>query len=314
MSTSASTPDEQIVQSSWQDQAVWSETANQLKAELTRWRKYAAIAGVAGAALTTLAASLAGTETQWEGLRFLIALSGAVLLAVVPFVMRTKASEDRVREWVRARSASEALKETIYRYLVKAPPFGLNSKPKDLIMRRDETKNKVRDLAVTIINQSKIAEKKRPLTLTIDEYDEQRVKGQIEKYYLPKGQEKARAARRLHNLEFGLGLLAVMMGAAASAATSPSFPQLSVLGSWVAVVTTAGATVAAYLTASRYDHEAMIYNGTADRLKSLHEEWQINPNKKDPIMVSKFVDDCEHAISTENESWLAEWTREKAEK
>ena len=37
---------------------------------------------------------------------------------IVPYVARTKASKERVREWVRARSASEALKEAILRYLV----------------------------------------------------------------------------------------------------------------------------------------------------------------------------------------------------
>lgn len=156
--------------------------------------------------------------------------------------------------------------------------------------------------------------KERPFTLTVDEYVKNRVNDQIEKYYRPKGRENAVAAKKLHNLEFYLGLLAVVMGALASAATATGLKELSLLGPWVAVVTTAGAAVTAHLAASRYDHQAMTYFGTADRLIGLRDEWFANPNRQDPNCVAKFVDDCEHAISTENEAWLAEWTRVQSEK
>jgi hypothetical protein len=74
------------------------------------------------------------------------------------------------------------------------------------------------------------------------------------------------------------------------------------------VVTTAGAAVSAHLAACRYDHEAIIYFGTADRLTGLRNGWAADANRNDPIRIAQFVDECEQAISTENESWLAEWT------
>ena len=49
-----------VVASAWRDQAVWSETANRLKAELTRWRYRAAVAGVTGALVETFAGTLGG--------------------------------------------------------------------------------------------------------------------------------------------------------------------------------------------------------------------------------------------------------------
>jgi hypothetical protein len=299
---------QQVVKSAWHDQAIWSETANRLKAELSKWRKWAAVAGVSGALFETLAGTLTGLDNKWWWLRSLIALAGTVILAVVPYVVRTKASAGRVRDWVRARSVSEALKETIYRYRVEVTPFGSGSGPADLIQEVQAVKDKARDLSA-IAACSEPPAKEHPLSLTIDEYVEDRVKGQIERHYRPKGQQNAIAARKLHNLEFFLGLLAVVMGALVSAATPTGLKELSLLGSWVAVVTTAGAAVTAHLAASRYDHQAMTYFGTADRLTGLRDEWLVDPNRLDPTRVAKFVDDCEHAISTENEAWLAEWSR-----
>jgi len=302
----------QVVESAWRDQAIWSDTANRLKAQLSKWRKWAAVAGVLGAFLETLAGAVRGLDKEgW--LPSLIALVGAIILAVVPYVMRTKVSKDRVREWIRARSVSEALKETVYRYLAGVPPFGPGSSAADLIQRNRVIKGKVRDLGA-IAALVEPPRKERPVALTPDEYVKTRVNDQIERYYLPKGRENAIAAKKLHNLEFSLGLLAVIMGALASAATATGLKELSLLGPWVAVVTTACAAVTAHLAASRYDHQAMTYFGTADRLIGVRDEWLANPNRLDPTCVAKFVDDCEHAISTENEAWLAEWSCEQPEK
>lgn len=298
----------QIVRSAWRDQAVWSETANRLKAGLTRWRFWAAVAGVTGALLETLAGTLTGLGDRWWWLRAAIALGGAVILAVVPYVLRTKVSKDRVQEWVRARSASEALKEEIYRFLVGAPPYGPEPAAAELIERSQAVKDKVRDLSGHAAQIDPPA-KERPVQLTPDGYVEHRINDQIEKFYRPKGREHARRARRLHNLEFGLGLLAVILGAMAGAAATTGMDWLSYLSPWVAVVTTAGGAVTAHLAASRYDHTAMTYFATADRLTALRDAWWADPNRFDPARVGKLVDDCEAAISTENEAWLAAWSK-----
>jgi SMODS and SLOG-associating 2TM effector domain 1/Protein of unknown function (DUF4231) len=297
-----------IVESAWRDQAVWSEVANRLKAALTTWRSWAAVAGVAGAFLATLSANLADIGPEW--LHVLIALASAIVLAVVPYVLKTKASNDQVRDWVRARSASEALKEEIYRYLVGAPPLGPKRAPSDLVTRCQIVKDKLSDLAGQAA-QIEPPKKDRPLELDADGYVEQRVNDQIEKFYRPKGRENARRAKRLHGWEFGLGMLAVVMGAAAGAVAATGLDWLSYLGPWVAVVTTAGGAVTAHLAASRYDHAAMTYFATADRLTGLRNAWLADPDRLDPTRVAKLVDDCENTISTENEAWLAEWTREK---
>jgi SMODS and SLOG-associating 2TM effector domain 1/Protein of unknown function (DUF4231) len=295
-----------VVESAWRDQAIWSETASRLKAELSAWRYRAAGAGVLGAFLETLAGSLFSLGDAWWWPRSMLALAGAVILAVVPYVVKTKTSKEQVGAWVRARSASEALKETIYRYLVGAPPFAPAPVPAALVARCQALKEKVRDLGAVAaaIDPPK---KERPLTLTLEGYVGTRVSGQIDGYYRPKARENAIAAKRLHDLEFILGLVAAALGAAGG------LRWLSGLAPWVAVVTTAGGAVTAHLAASRYDHQAMTYFATAERLTALRDEWLASSDRLAPAHVAQFVDDCEHAISTENEAWLAEWTREKHE-
>lgn len=303
---------ERIVETAWRDQAVWSRAADRLKAELTAWRGRAAIAGVAGAFLQTLAASpLLKAVERWWWLRPSIALAGAIILAVVPYVLRTKVTKERVKDWVRARSTSEALKEVIYRYLVGVRPFGPASSPGELVARCGKIKKKVEDLNLHAASVEP-PQKTRPRALSVDEYVEARVNDQVERYYLPKGHGKALAAKRLHALEFWLGVLALVMGSLASAAAATGCAQLSMVGPWVAVATTAGATVTAHLAASRCDHEAIVYFGTADRLTALRDRWASDPNRSDPARIARFVDDCEHAISTENEAWLAKWIRDQS--
>jgi hypothetical protein len=301
---------QQIVDSAWQDQAIWSETANRLKIQLTTWRKSAAIAGIIGAFLETLVASMTGLGLSWLWIRTILALLGAIILAAVPYILKTKVSNDQVIKWVRARSVSEGLKETIYRYLLRVPPFGPASTPADLIKDCQILKNNVEDLGEDAATVSP-RRKERPLTLTIDEYIENRVNDQIEHYYRPKAQENALAAKKLHGLEFFLGLLAVILGAIAGAATATGLPELSTLSPWVAVVTTAGAAVTAHLAASRYDHQAMIYFSTANRIKGVRDAWLATSDRLESGRIAKFVDDIEHAISTENEAWLAGWTGKK---
>jgi hypothetical protein len=113
-------------------------------------------------------------------------------------------------------------------------------------------------------------------------------------------------------MEFGLGLLAVILGAIASAATATGLPWLAGFGIWVAVVTTAGAAVSTHLAAARYEYTAISYTSMANRLGSLRDTWLADPDRYQPDRVGKLVDDCENAISSENEVWLTEWTRKES--
>jgi hypothetical protein len=173
-------------------------------------------------------------------------------------------------------------------------------------------KAKVEDLNVHAA-RARPATRERPIELTIEGYVVDRVNDQINNYYTPNGRKNAVYVKRFHDLEFALGLLAVILGAIASTAAATGLSWLSGLGPWVAVVTSASAAVTAHLAASHFDHAALIYFATANRLVSLRDEWLANPDRLLPAHTAKLVDDCENAISTENEAWLAEWTNPRGQ-
>ena len=298
-----------LVRSAWTDQARWSKAAGGLKESIGRWRLIAAVGGVIGAVLTTAAATLPDEPANATA-RTVLALAGAFVLAIVAVILRTQLSPERTKAWVRARSASEALKEEIYRFLVGATPYGPQRSVALFGQRRQEQKEKVRDLNLVAAAVAQPSVTNRPLqALTSDDYIRIRVNGQIDDYYLKKAVVNARMANRLRNLEFILLLIAAGLGVLASGAGGTAGP--SGLGAWVAVVTTAAAAVTSFMAAGRYDLQAITFYGTADRLTTLRDTFENDATKGDPERLSKFVDDAENAISSENEAWLAGWSREE---
>ena len=55
--------------------------------------------------------------------RLYFAIAGAVLLAVVSFVTSRLLTGAQITNWVRARTASEALKRETYKYAASAAPY-----------------------------------------------------------------------------------------------------------------------------------------------------------------------------------------------
>jgi drug/metabolite transporter (DMT)-like permease len=76
------------VEVAWQRQSVWSQAANHLKGDLTRWRAIALGLTIAGAVLATLAVQVAELSSLiGKGL----AWAGAVAVGLVPVVRGTRA-------------------------------------------------------------------------------------------------------------------------------------------------------------------------------------------------------------------------------
>jgi hypothetical protein len=299
-----------FVESAWRDQAIWSAAAGQLKSSLSRWRITAALAGALGALLTTAAATLGDGDAEWKAARAGCAGLGTLLLALVPYVLKARVSTEQVRAWTRARAASEALKEAIYRYLLGAQPFSPGAPPAELVRRCQAIKQGLSDLGALAATVAPVA-KARPTSLDADGYVAERIDGQVDGYYYKKARANALAARRWRALEFALSLVATALSAIAGLAEPVNVRWLGQLGPWAAVVTTIAGAVAAHIAASRYDHQATIYFSTAERLRGLRDEWLATPGRLQPEAVAALVDNCERAISAENEAWLAEWSSSK---
>jgi len=76
---------------------------------------------------------------------------------------------------------------------------------------------------------------------------------------------------------------------------------------WIAVLTTLSGSLIAHLSSRRYDFLVMSYLATANRLRRLLDHWRTAGSPTGPPRWPEFVNDCENAIATENESWLAKW-------
>src|SRR6476661_2845770 len=91
-------------------QALWSTTAGTLKrrVETARWLTFGF--SILGALLAAIASQLNDPP------RLYFAIAGAVVLAVVSFVTSRLLGSTQITSWLRARTASEALKREAYRY------------------------------------------------------------------------------------------------------------------------------------------------------------------------------------------------------
>lgn len=79
------------------------------------------------------------------------------------------------------------------------------------------------------------------------------------------------------------------------------------------MLTTLAGGISAHIAANRYDFLVMSYFATGNRLRQRVNEWGAHGAPTDEVRWTAFVEDCEHAISVENESWLAKWAEEEAE-
>ena len=297
-----------VVQSVWEGQNKWSAAAGELKSGLVRWRSVTLTLGMSGAFLETLAAQMpAGTVRQ------VAAWSGAVCLLLVPILTQRLLALRTRRAWVRARSASEALKTEIFRFLARAAPYEDQELAPELLRETArEIENAVDDLGRHAALAKPVSS--TPLELSSpDEYLEKRVDGQIG-WYRQRARENARKARRFRNIELALATAAGALGAAAGVwGDSISFQGGAFLfGPWVAVLTTIGGALTTHIAASRYDSLATSYFATARRLQHLRSGWPPRGGGTAPSRAwSEFVNACENAISVENEGWMAEWTEKE---
>lgn len=299
---------ESIEQVVWKRQNQWSAAADRLKSGLVRWRTITFVLGISGAFLETLA-----TQVSTDSTRKLLAWSGAFCLLLIPILTQRLLRPKRHRAWIRARSASEGLKAEAYRYFAGAAPYEDRSKAEDVLRaRKNEIEEAVTDLAKYAVI-AKTGPATPPGSLRPEKYLENRVREQIG-WYEDKARYNSSRARVFRFIELVLAIAAVALGAAAGVWGEEillggwSFT----FGAWVAVLTTVGGALTAHIGASRYDSLFTGYSATANRLTDLATQWPPSDGGTAPSPEwSAFVNECENAISVENEGWKAKWTQEE---
>jgi hypothetical protein len=279
----------------WRQQSIWSQTANQLKRDLTRWRAAALALTIIGAVLATLGTQVA-TVSSPAGKALLWA--AAVAVGLVP-VIRPRFGHQAVEAWTRARSVSETLKEQVYTYLAGVCPYRGTDRDQRLRGQADATLAAVDDLQPHTVG---IQPKSRPLPAVrdVDGYVTIRVNEQIHGYYRTQAGKLQDRLRWLRAAEFTLAAAAVVAAATAG--------SLGVKGAaaWVPVITTVSAALAAHVAAARYEFLLVEYARTAAQLERLRDGRQ---PLADPGQAAhaddEFVAQCERVISAQNEAWMA---------
>ncbi len=283
----------------WRHQSELSAAASDLKSSQSVWRRSALIALVVGAALETGALQFDGGSAAQRAL----ALAGAAALAFVPVVRATKLPSSAVLDWTRLRSASEAVKSDVYRYVTRVGPYRDDvERSERLGSDVDDVVDRVRDLG-NHLAMVEPDERPAPGPMSMGDYLEQRVGSQIQGYYRPRARENSRQLKRLRRIEFVLTVSAAIL--AAVSAFGPS----SIAG-WVAAITTTAGAFAAHREATRVEQQAISYHATANRLESLRTNWagRLAARELTATEEDELVAECEGAISVENQAWMAMWT------
>jgi hypothetical protein len=97
----------------WAEQRIWSQAANRLKQRIDQARLAALVLGVATAVLAVAADQTGGLS----GPAGRVLSAAAAITAGVATLIQRRAGTGQIRDWTRARSASEGLKTEIYSYL-----------------------------------------------------------------------------------------------------------------------------------------------------------------------------------------------------
>jgi hypothetical protein len=278
-------------------QAQWSQTANQLKATIDRARWSVFALSSLGAILAAIASQLPDNTAMP---RSVVAIAGAVSLALATFFTQRLLGTERISAWVRARAISERLKREAFRFAAGAAPYADPAKAEALLGEEgDKIEADGADLLPQLVQATAQGSLPRQ-NLQPGQYITQRVQGHID-WYTKKAAHHQTVALRLRRLELVLAALATLLTAIAGVAAKPTIGGLPFdIVAFTAVLTTLGGTVLAHIEAQRYDFLVTTYRATARRLEDCnnraHGAW------------SDFVNECENILAAENTSWIAKFT------
>jgi hypothetical protein len=204
------------------------------------------------------------------------------------------------------RTVSEALKAEFYFCRARCGAYAGHDRAARLNKAAAAIEDSAADFAAQLAAVAPGGEA-APGDLDQEAYVATRVIGQASLYLRPAAQRYARRAGLLRMLAIGCSGLATVLGAlAAYLSTTPgtagSDPGLA---AWVAVLTTIGASVGAYISEKRYDFLILSYVNSARHLETLANEWRAGGGRMDQPAWDIFVRGCEDVIAATNQSWMA---------
>ena len=298
---------EELLSTIWTRRIAWSRAADALKRKLAFAHVTVLVLSVIGALLVAVAATLLPIGSGWQRLS---AVGGAVALVLIPVINARFITREATSAWIRARSMSEAIKAEVFLFRSGAAPYG----SRDAIGLLQTNLMKLNTAAADLEGELEGVKDapRAPPPLRGQAYVEKRVVAQIEGYYRRKAHEYAWRAAWFRRVQFLLALAAAALGAVVAGVADANAEAAKSMAAWVAFLTTTSTALTAQIAAMRYHYLINSYLATARRLEDLIAAWKLNGEPSDGADWSKFVQDCEAAISAENESWLAKWVEARA--
>ncbi|MER8777020.1 DUF4231 domain-containing protein [Mesorhizobium sp. M0977] len=278
-------------------QAIWSATANSLKSRIDLARKASFSLSIAGA----LVASLASMQAVDGLVRTILISVGAVALAITGIIGSRILTSEGVRQQIRARAASEALKREAYLYATSAGDYSdPGTRDAKLKAAQQKIEDQVTDLTL-VQRQAQHAGSSPRSSLSFDGYLKDRIEGQIA-FYFNNSEKYSKISRALHAAEFTLAFVAAILTALAGAIGKSAFDIAAIIG----VLTTCAAAVVAHLQASHYDDLIVGYRAAASKLQSL----KATTENTTPVAV--LASTAEEILAAETNSWQAMWSNNKS--
>lgn len=295
--------EDEILNQIWTRRIAWSHAANRLGASIGRARLVLLALGCAGAIFETLAATAFGGN---PAARTASAGAGSVCLAVATYVGSQWLTGAATRAWTVTRTVSEALKTEFYLCRARCGAYAAGDRAARLNTAAAAIEEAAADFAAQLAIVATGGEA-APGDLDQPAYVANRVIGQASLYLRPAAQRYARRASLLRMLAIGCSGLATALGAVAAylSATPGAAGPDSGLAAWVAVLTTIGASVGAYISEKRYDFLILAYVNSARHLETLANEWRAGGGRMDQAAWDIFVRGCEDVIAATNQSWMA---------
>lgn len=303
MAVSGGTGDRTAVSRVWRTQSIWSQTANALKASVDRARSQGLLLGLAAAVLGVGSSQLMPFFVELGRITAFLSLVAA---ALTPYALR-RASAQRLAEWVRVRSVSEALKSETYLYLAGLGPYGQDGGDADAAELTRRTRNFL-DAASDLARHTRDivpVRRELPSVSGADSYVTVRLASQLDTYYRPKAHAMARKVRITERAQSGLALLSAVLAAAAAAFV------VDEAAAWIPVLATAGGAVTAHAAAANYAYQEMEFSRTAAELDRLIQQWTDGGRTEEEAQ--RLAERGEHIISIQNEGWMAKWTVEQGQ-
>ncbi|WP_367115167.1 DUF4231 domain-containing protein [Pseudonocardia sp.] len=286
----------EVLDELWCEQSVWSQSANRMKHRIDRARVAALIIVVVVAITGTAAGSLSAAFPIGSQVLACVAAAGSALLPL----LRPAWSGTKLRNWTRARSASEALKSDIYLWLAGAGPFVEDSNGARLRSRVERLRDETADLAVAHTGIEAV-KRSLPSVHDLNSFFALRVTPQIDDYYVARSIFIRRRIRIFRFVELGLGFVGAALGVLAAAVSSS-------IASWIAVVATIGTALAVHVSATRYEFQLIEFTRTAQRLRQIRARATAPGATHEERL--RLAAEAEEVISVENQGWMTKLAEE----